>query len=34
LPLSYVLFYARGGRGFSQGIRLQGPTAAGTSFPS
>ncbi|KAN0066618.1 hypothetical protein V8E54_015278 [Elaphomyces granulatus] len=29
LPLSYVLFYARGGRGFSQGIRLQGPTAAG-----
>jgi hypothetical protein len=33
LPLSYVLFYALGGRGYSQGMQLSGLTAAGTSFP-
>jgi hypothetical protein len=33
LPLSYVLFYALGGRGYSQGMRLSGLTTAGTSFP-
>jgi hypothetical protein len=34
LPLSYVLFYAEGSRGYSQGMQLQSPTARGTSFPS
>jgi hypothetical protein len=32
LPLSYVLFYAEGGRGYSQGLRLDGPTIRGKSF--
>jgi hypothetical protein len=34
LPLSYVLFYAEGGRGYGQGMQLQGPTARGASFPA
>ena len=34
LPLSYVIFYAGGGRGYGQGMQLHGPTARGTSFPS
>ena len=34
LPLSYVLFYAEGGRGYGQGMQLQGPTARGMSFSS
>ena len=33
LPLSYVLFYAEGGRGYGQGMQLQGLTARGTIFP-
>jgi hypothetical protein len=33
LTLSYMLSYALCGRGYSQGMRLSGPTAAGTSFP-
>jgi hypothetical protein len=32
LPLSYVLFYAEGGRGYSRGIQLHGPTARGKSL--
>ena len=32
LPLSYVLLYAEGGRGYGQGMQLHGPTARGTSF--
>jgi Helitron helicase-like domain at N-terminus len=34
LPLSYVLFYAEGGRGYSRGARLQGLTAKGKPFLS
>jgi hypothetical protein len=34
LPLSYVLFYAEGGRGYSQGMRLDGPTTRGKPFIS